>query len=1144
MVVAGCGGGDAVQATQDGFAVQGGVVQKGPLLKGSHVWIDELNPLTYAPAGFTYNLLTKDNKGSFNSSAINFTRRHIQTFAEGYYFNEITGAMANDSVLLQAQGDLIVDRLVNVNLLTTLAGPRLVALLTDKTKPATYRNFDAARTQAQKEVLAAFLIYNSSDLMPGGVDTNKKLVPANFSELDLAGTHSANQILAALSALSVKVGVNGVGISQFIANFQQDLTDDGLINGTNGAVSVRSSIETASATADMMAGVANNLNTFYGANTITAAQLSQWVDSSGGTDQVIDKYKFSAANIPVGVESKSPAYIAGTDDVGQCISVGNITSGASAKLYYKGSATAVVGTQKVVLGDSMVIGLNAATAGSFAGFIQRSAPAANGTCPKTVPTTGLVRLSKYSTKVAPTVSISANPMSVAAGSASSLTWSSINATSCTASGGWSGTKATSGSNQTTGALTAASNTTFQLTCSDAAGRSNSATVTVSVSGGGGGGGGSVALGEPSASIINGLALIRDTLHHTPKTAVDATLGTFPPKLANAAMSTIPNIKVLNRRDAAIIYVPNVAGAADYRAYIYDSTKVTFAGAQPRGAVVACAGYRQRYVRGFDSLGRNYPVPAVTKRELMQAIEVPGLVLDGNYNIIVEALATPCPFPGILAHTSATLPLSDVAGGGTFSYYSFSEMLSTYGNEILNGQASSLTDYKVIAPIKPRPYPVRPAEPVGLPVRFNSTVAPADPTVIARSVITVTRPAADEAVNAPIFDVGPNSHWDDFSTNAIMTTLRPPVGAGKRAEGAGHVSEGKFGDWFFWTIGLQPAYQSGSSGPVESGNNPKSAQVWSRHGRLYNTFADWSQDIWGSMMFSSTKSRPQKLDTTKYVHSFFRVDSSATQRRYWQWTMCGGATQAELVDMTTGIPLARPVGQPHFYDFWEGSAISGKNPSRAMTELGETQQPWHNKECLTLLQIGDYYKNSPSGAASSWFDEPHSALRVFIHPAGTAKGTINLKPAGIVDNYADGEGGMYWRLDASKKPLQPMFEPFDQLAPLSHYDMFVRSDRIIFYINGRQAWCGDLSDRPLTMKYGYISYGSLLYHSSAAIETEYVGVEGYPGQPVGGNFHTVMNTPWANVSTWDAVGHSENLDIPSQFTFDPARCHKPKSMVTK
>ena len=236
-------------------------------------------------------------------------------------------------------------------------------------------------------------------------------------------------------------------------------------------------------------------------------------------------------------------------------------------------------------------------------------------------------------------------MSVAAGSASSLTWSSINATSCTASGGWSGTKATSGSNQTTGALTAASNTTFQLTCSDAAGRSNSATVTVSVSGGGGGGGGSVALGEPSASIINGLALIRDTLHHTPKNAVDATLGTFPPKLANAAMSTIPNIKVLNRRDAAIIYVPNVAGAADYRAYIYDSTKVTFAGAQPRGAVVACAGYRQRYVRGFDSLGRNYPVPAVTKRELMQAIEVPGLVLDGNYNIIVEALATPCPFPG-------------------------------------------------------------------------------------------------------------------------------------------------------------------------------------------------------------------------------------------------------------------------------------------------------------------------------------------------------------------------------------------------------------------------------------------------------------------------------------------------------------------
>ena len=85
--LAGCGGdGGVVGETNSGFTVAGGVAQKGPLLKGSHVWIDELNPLTYAPSGYTYDLLTKDNQGRFDSSAINFTRQHIQTFAEGYYF--------------------------------------------------------------------------------------------------------------------------------------------------------------------------------------------------------------------------------------------------------------------------------------------------------------------------------------------------------------------------------------------------------------------------------------------------------------------------------------------------------------------------------------------------------------------------------------------------------------------------------------------------------------------------------------------------------------------------------------------------------------------------------------------------------------------------------------------------------------------------------------------------------------------------------------------------------------------------------------------------------------------------------------------------------------------------------------------------
>lgn len=77
---------------------------------------------------------------------------------------------------------------------------------------------------------------------------------------------------------------------------------------------------------------------------------------------------------------------------------------------------------------------------------------------------------------APTVSLSANPTNVAAGGNSTLTWTSTNATSCTASDGWSGTKSTSG-NEAVGPL--AVTTTFALSCTGPGG-STSQTTTVTV----------------------------------------------------------------------------------------------------------------------------------------------------------------------------------------------------------------------------------------------------------------------------------------------------------------------------------------------------------------------------------------------------------------------------------------------------------------------------------------------------------------------------------------------------------------------------------------------------------------------------------------------------------------------------------------
>jgi hypothetical protein len=72
------------------------------------------------------------------------------------------------------------------------------------------------------------------------------------------------------------------------------------------------------------------------------------------------------------------------------------------------------------------------------------------------------------TTSSPTISLSASPTLVNAGGSTVVTWSSTNAASCQASGGWSGGKDTSGS-ETVGPLQ--QNTTLSLSCSGAGGSS-------------------------------------------------------------------------------------------------------------------------------------------------------------------------------------------------------------------------------------------------------------------------------------------------------------------------------------------------------------------------------------------------------------------------------------------------------------------------------------------------------------------------------------------------------------------------------------------------------------------------------------------------------------------------------------------------
>lgn len=111
---------------------------------------------------------------------------------------------------------------------------------------------------------------------------------------------------------------------------------------------------------------------------------------------------------------------------------------------------------------------------------------------------------------APTLTFA--PSTIPTGGTTTLSWSEINATSCTASGAWNGTVAASGTQ--TIAPTTAGGSIYTLTCSNAAGSaSTSATLnvqapSVSTSSGGGGGGGGGSLDVSALLALTLLTLMR------------------------------------------------------------------------------------------------------------------------------------------------------------------------------------------------------------------------------------------------------------------------------------------------------------------------------------------------------------------------------------------------------------------------------------------------------------------------------------------------------------------------------------------------------------------------------------------------------------------------------------------------------------
>lgn len=311
-----CGGGGSGAGSSAGsasgtYTAASGVAQKGPLIKGSTVTAQELNAML-SPTGKQYTFQVNSDLGTFSPTS-SFGSQYIGLTATGYYFDEVAGAVSGSTVTLEGVSDLSTDPVLNVNLLTTLAYPRVVHLVT-----VSGLSVSAARAQAESEVLAALHIPASASV-------------GSFGSLDLSKGSDGDKMLAAISSLFV-YGHTAGQLSSLIASFQSDLADNGVID----SAATRTALATASAGLDP-AAVAGNLTTAYTSLgiTFTATDISNWIDQDG--DGVVGKYRFLASGSAPSTVYTSGSYVVGATEAGKTFSVsagtllvnGVATSGSS-----------------------------------------------------------------------------------------------------------------------------------------------------------------------------------------------------------------------------------------------------------------------------------------------------------------------------------------------------------------------------------------------------------------------------------------------------------------------------------------------------------------------------------------------------------------------------------------------------------------------------------------------------------------------------------------------------------------------------------------------------------------------------------------------------------------------------------------------
>lgn len=157
-----------------------GYIQKGPFISGSTITIQELDA-QLQPTGTSYQVTTASDFGDYRLGQ-EITSDYVEVIADGFYYDEVRGELSAAPLTLRAIAEVTADQIVNVNLLTTLAAPRIRHIVNVDDSA-----FIEAKHIAEQEVLNVFQI------------TEPNI--ADFETMNISQDGKNNGILLAVSVM-------------------------------------------------------------------------------------------------------------------------------------------------------------------------------------------------------------------------------------------------------------------------------------------------------------------------------------------------------------------------------------------------------------------------------------------------------------------------------------------------------------------------------------------------------------------------------------------------------------------------------------------------------------------------------------------------------------------------------------------------------------------------------------------------------------------------------------------------------------------------------------------------------------------------------------------------------------------------------